>query len=416
MVENSDPNPDDPIVDEAAPSEPPSSLSMDVPPSSQGIAPDSEPLLANDSPVAIPSPPPFWRFIGAVLYAAAALFVVVPLGIAAWDYWQAPFNPRDDFSQTFPQRLQFRFLEAIVAVWFFSLGASVGSFLNVVVYRWPLNRSVVLRPSHCPQCDSRIRAVDNIPIIGWYRLRAACRQCRLPIASRYPAIELLVGTVFFLFYFVELISGGLNLPVRMPNLYKGMLWTIFYPKWDLILTYAFHMYLLCLVLAWFLMQFDRQRFPLGRLILCILSLIAFSTIFPDVQPQPWSAQALVTIALPDWLDGAIVATVGAMMGAIVGTAATRGLLRRRQGWQDWGGLMLTGAGLGWRAVLWIGGLAAISATIAALFWPNERSPRDPDLVANEPGDRDWFWSAAVWFWLVVFLANWRTLWFYTGAS
>ncbi len=416
MVENSESNPDDPSPDAANPIEPSTVADTEVTVVGSESIPPSDLAETSYAIVIRPSPPRFWWFIGTVLYTIAALFVTVPFGMAAWDYWQMPFNTRDDFSQTFSQRLQYRYLEAFVAVWFFSLGASVGSFLNVVVYRWPRNRSVVLRPSHCPQCDGRIRAADNIPIVGWFRLRAACRQCHLPIASRYPAIELLVGTVFFVFYFVELISGGMNLPVRMPNLYKGMLWTVFYPKWDLILIYAFHMYLVCLVLAWFLMQFDHQRFPIGRLTLCILSLITFSAIIPDVQPQPWSTQALWNLDLPDWLDAAMVSSTGAVAGIMVGAVLTRLLLQQRRGWQDFGGLVLIGAGLGWRAVLWIGCLATISCLLINLVGGKGRQPDSTPPESRELNDRDWYWSAGLWCWLVVFLVGWRTLWFYTGAT
>jgi leader peptidase (prepilin peptidase) / N-methyltransferase len=69
-------------------------------------------------------------------------------------------------------------------------GAAFGSFLNVCISRLPEHRSVVSPPSHCPRCGSRIRAVDNIPLISWILLRGHCRTCRAPISLRYPAVEL----------------------------------------------------------------------------------------------------------------------------------------------------------------------------------------------------------------------------------
>jgi leader peptidase (prepilin peptidase)/N-methyltransferase len=75
----------------------------------------------------------------------------------------------------------------------FALGACIGSFLNVCVGRWPLEQSVVSPPSRCPNCNTPIRARDNIPIVGWLLLRGRCRDCAAPISAQYPIVELLVG-------------------------------------------------------------------------------------------------------------------------------------------------------------------------------------------------------------------------------
>jgi leader peptidase (prepilin peptidase)/N-methyltransferase len=69
------------------------------------------------------------------------------------------------------------------------LGLMIGSFLNVVVYRVPLGRSIVSPPSACPSCASRIRARDNVPVLSWLILRGRCRDCAAPISARYPLVE-----------------------------------------------------------------------------------------------------------------------------------------------------------------------------------------------------------------------------------
>jgi prepilin signal peptidase PulO-like enzyme (type II secretory pathway) len=76
-------------------------------------------------------------------------------------------------------------------------GAAIGSFLNVVIHRLPNRgwKSLGGR-SHCPKCKSSIRWFDNIPIVAWLWLRARCRDCRMPIAIRYPAVELLCAALF----------------------------------------------------------------------------------------------------------------------------------------------------------------------------------------------------------------------------
>ena len=77
-----------------------------------------------------------------------------------------------------------RFFVAIVLAWVFMFGASIGSFLNVVVYRMPLGRSLYRRGSYCPYCHQPILLRDNIPVFGWINLHGRCRQCRLPISVR----------------------------------------------------------------------------------------------------------------------------------------------------------------------------------------------------------------------------------------
>ncbi len=70
------------------------------------------------------------------------------------------------------------------------LGAAIGSFLNVCVFRWPLDQSVVAPASHCTGCDARIAWYDNIPVLSWILLRGRCRRCGGRISAQYPAVEL----------------------------------------------------------------------------------------------------------------------------------------------------------------------------------------------------------------------------------
>lgn len=75
----------------------------------------------------------------------------------------------------------------------FVFGASIGSFLNVCISRWPFELSVVSPRSRCPRCLRPIRPLENIPLVSWLLLRARCRGCGLPISPMYPAIELLTA-------------------------------------------------------------------------------------------------------------------------------------------------------------------------------------------------------------------------------
>jgi leader peptidase (prepilin peptidase)/N-methyltransferase len=78
----------------------------------------------------------------------------------------------------------------------FLLGLLIGSFLNVCIYRWPRDLSVVRPRSHCPGCDAQIAWYDNIPVLSYLLLRARCRNCAAPISYRYPLVELLTAGFF----------------------------------------------------------------------------------------------------------------------------------------------------------------------------------------------------------------------------
>lgn len=71
------------------------------------------------------------------------------------------------------------------------LGACVGSFINVVVWRLPREESLLLPPSHCPRCGTRLDWFENLPVIGWLLIRGRCRHCHRPVSPRYPLVELL---------------------------------------------------------------------------------------------------------------------------------------------------------------------------------------------------------------------------------
>lgn len=75
----------------------------------------------------------------------------------------------------------------------FSLGAIVGSFLNVCIVRLPKRESLIRPSSHCPHCNEPIRFYDNIPIISYILLAGKCRHCKSRISFRYPIVEGLTG-------------------------------------------------------------------------------------------------------------------------------------------------------------------------------------------------------------------------------
>ena len=76
------------------------------------------------------------------------------------------------------------------------LGAMFGSFLNVCIYRWPNDLSVVRPRSRCGGCGAPIAWYDNIPIVSWILLRARCRHCGIRISIQYPLVELVTALIW----------------------------------------------------------------------------------------------------------------------------------------------------------------------------------------------------------------------------
>lgn len=82
----------------------------------------------------------------------------------------------------------------------FALGAIVGSFINVLVYRLPRGMNVVVPASACPHCGTTLTWRENFPILGWLWLGGKCRFCRSRVSAEYPVVELFVAVLFALTY------------------------------------------------------------------------------------------------------------------------------------------------------------------------------------------------------------------------
>lgn len=80
------------------------------------------------------------------------------------------------------------------------IGAIIGSFLNVCIWRIPREESIVFPSSHCPVCSHPIRFFDNVPMISWLILRGRCRDCGESISPRYPLVEALTGALAALLF------------------------------------------------------------------------------------------------------------------------------------------------------------------------------------------------------------------------
>jgi leader peptidase (prepilin peptidase)/N-methyltransferase len=91
-------------------------------------------------------------------------------------------------------------MSPFLEVFFFAVGAAIGSFLNVIIYRLPEEQSIILPASHCPACNHAIRFYDNIPLISYVFLKGRCRHCEGAISLRYPLVELLTAILSLMVY------------------------------------------------------------------------------------------------------------------------------------------------------------------------------------------------------------------------
>ncbi|KJS14192.1 MAG: peptidase A24 [Peptococcaceae bacterium BRH_c8a] len=85
-------------------------------------------------------------------------------------------------------------------IFVFLLGACIGSFLNVCIYRLPREESVVYKPSHCPGCGNKLGVLDLVPILSYVFLRGRCRHCGSQISAQYPLVELITALLFLAAY------------------------------------------------------------------------------------------------------------------------------------------------------------------------------------------------------------------------
>ncbi len=81
------------------------------------------------------------------------------------------------------------------------LGAILGSFANVVIYRLPDGKSILKPGSYCRKCKIPIRWFNNIPILSWFFLKGKCHSCFVKIPFRYPLVEIIMASLFLLCYF-----------------------------------------------------------------------------------------------------------------------------------------------------------------------------------------------------------------------
>jgi leader peptidase (prepilin peptidase)/N-methyltransferase len=138
----------------------------------------------------------------------------------------------------------------------FVLGAIVGSFLNVCIYRLPWRKNIVWPGSHCPRCKHAIAWYDNIPLFSWIALGGRCRHCAGRISPRYFAVELLTACLFAFLYWMEVDHGCLFVLGGPPG-QGGDAELSVVNHWR----YFYHLFLLCAMIVATFIDLDYQIIP-----------------------------------------------------------------------------------------------------------------------------------------------------------
>ena len=139
---------------------------------------------------------------------------------------------------------QYDVYNLVIYLFVFIFGACIGSFLNVCIYRLPINESLIKRNSHCMTCGTEIRKRDLIPIISWCCLKGKCHACGARISPRYTVVEAL-NAVLYVFIFWHF-NGILHLWSAMITcLLFSALIVVFFMDWDTQLINSF----VCLFIA-----------------------------------------------------------------------------------------------------------------------------------------------------------------------
>ncbi len=305
---------------------------------------------------------------------------------------------------------------AIVLFGLFILGAVFGSMLNVCIYRlpredqlWRAFKFMVHPPSHCPRCREPIRFQDNIPIVGWLKLRGRCRNCRGTISVRYPLIEALTGLLFVVLYCFEVPSLGWT------ALQESSVWHFFGPVNPLspqVLVncrYALHLVLIIALIVATFIDIDLRIIPdsvtLPAMAIAVLThtilgnayivpvwyqspgmagaawgfAVPLQALFPADAVPGWLANWPHFIGVPDWiaahphLHGLCLSVAGIIVGGgsiwAVRLAGHWALKREAMGFGDVVLMAMIGSFIGWQGTLIVFLFAmALAVAVALPMW------------------------------------------------
>ena len=241
------------------------------------------------------------------------------------------------------------------------LGAMIGSFLNVVIHRLPLEQSIVFPNSTCPKCRNAIKPYDNIPILSFLALRGRCRSCGARISLRYPAVEALTAALFAAVTWHDGLSFALAFDLAFT---ASLIALVFIDAEHMILPNA--------------ITYPGIIFALVTRV--VVPYLAGPTHFEDL-PQ-------LILILPARLPLGAVSLIGALIGALAGSGSLwlMGFLWEKvrgveaMGFGDVKMMLMVGAFLGWRLTILTILLAAFTGSLAGIAVMLQRGQRNMQMM------------------------------------
>jgi len=308
-------------------------------------------------------------------------------------------------------------MEPIFFIWVgfaFAMGAAVGSWLNVCIYRIPYEKSLLWPGSHCGHCFQRVRWYDNIPLVSYWVLRGRCRTCKTPFSIRYFLIELFAALVFAGLFYLDI---GLN--VHGMGFFRRQEWQIRFGSvpvqaW---LFWLGHAVLVSFLIVASFIDLDHMEIPLPLTMSGTLIGLVFVTCLPWPWPNTYTPPSPVAVQrglvidrvpvrgfqpwplwrpdeLPEWMPpgswqlGLATGLAGVLAGVVL-VRAIRFLFGLGRGIEGLGLgdadlMMMAGAFLGWQATLVAFFLSVVPGLVLGLgqivLRGNQTIPFGPSLA------------------------------------
>ena len=255
-------------------------------------------------------------------------------------------------------------------VFIFILGLVVGSFVNVLIYRVPLHKSIVAPPSSCTSCGERLTVPDLIPVFSYIFLKGRCRHCGERISPRYPLVELLTAAMF----------------------------VILFTRFGFTVPFIAYAYLMTILAAVFFIDIDHRIIPNGLVLAALaggFAFFAWNCIFPD--PLVFGDDKWWTP-----LAGLFPGSGFLLLVAILGS-----LIYRTEDAMGMGDVKLmapVGLFLGWRLCITalavsvlLGGLVSMALILLGIKKRKDTVAFGPFIVAGTFVTMIWGWELTEWF-------------------
>jgi leader peptidase (prepilin peptidase) / N-methyltransferase len=241
------------------------------------------------------------------------------------------------------------------------IGATIGSFLNVVIHRLPREESVVFPNSRCPSCGGVIAFYDNVPVLSYIFLSGRCRSCRQSISARYPAVELMTALLFVAVAWRQ----GLSIALPFDFIFvSAIVALIFIDAEHMILPNA--------------ITYPGIAFALVARI--VVPYLVGQPHFDDLGPLMHGALA----GLPMWAASVIGGVLGALIGGgslwLMGWTWEKLRNIEAMGLGDVKMMFMVGAYLGWRLTILTIFMAVLSGSIIGIFLIMRQEKRDTQML------------------------------------